>query len=208
MIEGAMDRGDLFVKDLKKLVDKVNAPVKDHSAAVLLFSAPVAGNTAATVDSRFNIDDLADLATFLDLLHCEEVNVKASVLVNGEDLTALFSRRDHLIKLVGVHSYGLFADNVLPCFKRLNDDLHMGVVGDSNGNHIYLLVSQNSLERIVCKNASFASKLCLFGVDIVNTGERNHVTFKRVLGMPATHSAVTDDNKIFLHIIIPSFWDH
>ena len=112
---GAVNSYYLFPYDLQNLVDKVNAPVKNHTAALCFGTAPVARNTARAVNTGFNVNKLADFTRLHNFLHCKIVNIPPSVLVNGEKLTRFIGGSGHFVKSGDRHLDRLFADDIFAC---------------------------------------------------------------------------------------------
>ena len=74
------------------------------------------------------------------------------------------------------------------------------LVGNGNSHKINLGVGKHRLIRGVGINAVFACELGAFRLYIVNSGKISHIAFKQMAGVPATHSAVTDNGTAFFTV--------
>ena len=183
--------------DVEHLVDQVNAPVEKHSAAVLLGSAPVGRNTAASVDAGFDIDDLADLTGVVDLLHCEKIDVETAVLVNREFHAVFLRALDQSFERFERERYRLLHDNVFACVHARDSDFLMNVVRDCNGDKLDLLVCEKLLTRSVSTDPAALRKSALLGKNIVDSRERNDIAVLYVVDVPRAHSAVAYYRRFF-----------
>ena len=68
VVEGAANRLDVIAEDHAGLVNDVDTPVIEHTAAVLLDASPVGGDTAAAVDTGLDVDDLTERIGFKSFL--------------------------------------------------------------------------------------------------------------------------------------------
>ena len=200
MVEPALDGLDVIAEDHAGLVDEVDAPVVQHAAAVFLDASPVGGNPAAAVDAALDVDDLADLAGIVDLLHSEGVHVKAAVLVNGEDLPGLVRRGDHALQGFHGQRHRLFGDHVLPGLQSRDGDFLVHVVGRGDGDHVDGGIRQQRLSRFVDLHPVRGGLGLLGRIDVVNAGEFHNVAGQNILDVKAgAHSAVSDHCCVFLH---------
>ena len=190
----AVYASDLLGNELKHLVDEVNAPVEDHTAAGSLVASPVGGNTSRAVDSRLDIDNLADLTRVNEALDSKEVNVPASVLVNRELAAVLLCRLYHLVELADRESNGLLADNVLACVQSSYNYILVYVVGGSAENDVNLGICDELLKRCVDVNAVFLCRVHSLLGDVIDSRESNNVALICPVSVPGALTAVTNDS--------------
>ena len=186
------------VHDAHHLVDQMHAPVKNHTAAVLLVTSPVTGNTTGALDSRLYAEHLAQLSRRIDLLHHQVIAVPTAVLVCRKQPTGAVGGVDHLLQILMVQGHGLFADDVFAGFHCLNGERHMQFVRNGEGENVHRFVRQDGFKRIIYENTVFPCELTAFLFDIPDAGKLGNVAFQQVTGVPAAHSAVSDYNDSFL----------
>ena len=114
--------------------------------------------------------------------------------MNRKHLSALVRDRDHILKILRGQSDRLLADDVLARLEALNDDRLVVVVRDSDSDEVDRLVVEGLLQRPVCVDTAGLREVAALLLDIPDTVQVNDVALKRVLTMPAAHSAVTDNN--------------
>ena len=173
---GAVQPDDLLLKDLQDLVNKVDAPVQDHTAAVLLLPAPVAGDTPGAVDTGLKIQNLSDLTAGSQLLHCQKIHIPAAVVVNGEKLACLFAGSNHPVYGSNAHFHGLFADHMLACFQCGNNQRFMEIIGRCDHHRIHLGICQQLLVGSIHMDPVGCSSISADLPDIIGSCQIAYIT--------------------------------
>ena len=194
----------LVLHDTHDLVDEVDTPVQNHAAALGGILTPVPGDTAGAVATGLDVVHGAQLTALVDVPHDQKLTVPAAVLVDRKELAGGLGGVDHLLEIGGGQGNGLLADDVLARGQSLEGQGLVLIVGDGDGDEIHRGIPQKLLQGCVGMDASGLSQRALGGLNIVNTHQIDDVAVLEEATVPAAHTAVTDDCRIFLcHDVIP-----
>lgn len=204
-VVGAMaaDALDFFVGDeLQHLVDHVNAPVKDHAAAMRLFTAPVGRDSARAVDAGSDVECFADLAALNQALDGEEVNVPTAILVNGKERARFLRCGDHAVNRGTAHFNRLFADDMLACLQPCDDQFLVNVVRNGDHDSVNRRVGKDCFVGFINVNAVCDSRITANLANVISTGKGGDITLEKLGAMPCALSAVADNCDV-LHAVSP-----
>ena len=189
-----------------QLIDKVNAPVVQHAAAVLLFTAPTEHYSTGSMQSGLDGIHLSQFPGIKDILNDPEVLVPTAVLMYGEEFPVATSRGNHLIQLVHVQSGRLLADDMLAGIRRGNADLHVTVVRHGNQNSVDVLTRKQILQGRKSPEPAFLRHLYPHGVNVVSAYHLNPFNFGSVSVMKSAHSSVANNSQLNPHVHFPPFF--
>ena len=189
-----------------ELVQKMYAPVIEHSAAFTYEDVPVVHVAVKAVEHALDAIDIAQCAGIIDSLRCAEVGVETALMVNGELNAVGLDSCFHLIELLEAHSDGLLADDVFLRIRSLDDQflVESVVCGDQDyidfGIRHQLFVAGISLE-------SFCYVLELLGIDVREADQFDSGEVQKHFLVLMTHESMSDDrNSDVFHVYPPSIF--
>ena len=142
-------------------------------------------------------DNLADFARTDYLLYRTEINVPASVLVNGENLAGGLCGGAHTVKLGNRQSNRLFANNVMSACKAVYHKGLVNVVGGSHNNDVNRFVGKNCFVIFINEDAVCPGGLTSYLFNIVGACKGANVAFQYLGTMPGSLSAVAYNCNFF-----------
>ena len=195
----------------ENLVEKVNAPVIEHTAALFDVNVPVVHIAVIAVDAGLDGIDVAERTGVKDSLCGAEVGVKTALVMHRELDAGLLTGGGHLVELFEAHGDGLLTDDVFSGLGGLDDEIVVrGVVADDQHDVDVGIVDQLVVVFVALQARRYI--LELFGVDIRESDQRDPREIEKHLFMLMSHKSVSDDtdsdifHSYFLHCKKWLYW--
>ena len=166
---------DFLFHHLQHLVQNMYAPIKHHTAALRLSTAPISRYSTGAVYPGFDAEYISQHTFIINFLHRQEIFIPTAILMNRKKFSVLICCINHLLQ-IGARQRNRFFGNYI--FSRLHCLYRiwlMPVIRHCQQENIHFVVRQNFLKALICFVAVLFCFGCFLSIGIENTVQEDFI---------------------------------